>query len=108
LKGEKAMKPPTDLTRIVNRHRYSVTTATLLAADDWWDGHNFERHGRNTFLYRTRLGAYFVVNLSQWQNEQTSLEPVQQEEALRMFEEELTEHRVTYGDAFPDVKVEEA
>ena len=33
------MKPPTNMTRIVNRTRYDVSKAELLAGDDYWDGY---------------------------------------------------------------------
>lgn len=102
------MKPPKDFTRIVDRKRYSVATAELLAGDDYWDGHNFERRGRNQFLYRTNKGAYFTVSLTQWQGEQDTLEPVDLEEAIRLYEDELTEHYTDYEDAFPNVTVEDA
>lgn len=39
------MNSPDKFTRIIDRKRYSVETATLLAGDDYWDGHNYERHG---------------------------------------------------------------
>jgi hypothetical protein len=102
------MKPPENFTRIVGRKRYSVKTATLLAGDDYWDGHNFERHGRNTWLYRTPRGAYFTVTRTQWQGEQDSLDPVSQEAAIELFEGPLSEHEVSYDQAFPDVTVEDA
>lgn len=102
------MHPPKDMTRIVDRRRYSTATAELLAGDDFWDGHNFERHGRNTFLYRTPNGRYFVVTLTQWQGELDSLEPVDLDEAIRLFEDDLPEHRELYADAFPSVTVEDA
>lgn len=102
------MKPPEKFTRIVGRKRYSVATATLIAGDDYWDGHNWERHGRNTFLYRTPNGAYFTVTLSQWQGEQNSLDPVTLEEAIDLYEGRLTEHAVSYADAFPGVEVKDA
>lgn len=102
------MKPPENFTAILDRKKYSTKTATLLAGDDFWDGHNWERHGRNTFLYRTPNGNYFTVTLSQWQGERDSLEPVDQDEAIRLFEHELSEHRESYRDAFPDVKVTDA
>jgi hypothetical protein len=102
------MRPPENFTRIVNQRRYSTKTATLLAGDDRWDGHNWERSGRNTFLYKTPRGAYFVVTLSQWQGEADSLEPITEGEAIRLFETELTEHRVDYQNAFPGVVIEEA
>ncbi len=102
------MHPPENFTRIVDRKRYSTKTATLIASDEYWDGHNFERSGRNTFLYCTPNGAYFTVALSQWQGEQDSLEPITQEEAIALYEGRLSEHEVSYAEAFPGVKVENA
>ena len=102
------MRPPTSFTRIIGRKRYSVKTAELIAHDAYWDGSNFERSGRNTFLYRTPNGNYFVVNLTQWQGERDTLEPVTQEEAIEMFEGALTEHEVSYNEAFPDIEVKDA
>ena len=102
------MRPPSDFTRIVNRRRYSVKSATLIAHDAYWDGHNFERQGRNTFLYRTPKGSYFTVNLTQWQGEQDSLEPIAEEDAIEMYENGLSEHEVPYEEAFPGVTVEDA
>jgi len=99
---------PVSMTRIVNRKRYDTDTATLIASDDYWDGHNFERHGRNRWLYRTLHGAYFVVTRTQWQGEMDSLEPVSVEEAIRLYEGPLVEHAVPYEDAFPDVAVTDA
>ena len=84
------MKAPTKFVRIIDRKRYDVATATLLADDAYWDGHNFERHGRNCFLYRTPKGNYFTVNLSQWQGEQDTLTPVSQDDAIDLFERTLT------------------
>lgn len=102
------MHPPKDLSAVIDRKRYSVATATLLAGNDYWDGSNWERSGRNCFLYRTPNGRYFTVNLTCWQGERDSLTPVSQDEAIEYFESDLTEHRVSYADAFPGVEVEEA
>ena len=102
------MKPPTKWTQVIHRKRYSVQTATLLASDAYWDGRNFERQGRNTFLYKTPNGAYFTVSLTQWQGERDTLTPVSLDEAVELFEGPLTEHEVLYHEAFPDVVVEDA
>ncbi len=102
------MKPPENFVQIIDRKRYSVKTATLLAGDDRWDGHNWERSGRNTFLYRTPGGAYFKVTLTKWQGERDALTPVSLEDAISLFEGSLTEHRVSYREAFPGVQVEDA
>jgi hypothetical protein len=102
------MKAPENLVRIVGRKRYSTKTATLIADDAFWDGHNFERNGRNTFLYRTPAGAYFTVTLTQWQGEQDSLTPISQDEAIRLYEYELSDQIESYADAFPGVSVVDA
>jgi len=102
------MRSPTEFVRIINRTRYDVSKSTLLAGNDFWDGHNFERHGRNTFLYRTPNGKYFTVNLTQWQGESDDLIPITEDEAIELFETTLREHEVRYEEAFPDVQVLEA
>ncbi len=102
------MKPPTNMTRIVNRTRYDVSKATLLASDAYWDGHNFERQGRQRFLYRTPRGRYFLVTLTQWQGEQDTLEPVDIDTAISLYEGPLSEHETEYAAAFPDVAIEDA
>jgi hypothetical protein len=99
---------PEHIVRILNKKKYDTATATLIAGDDYWDGHNWERRGRNTYLYRTPKGAYFEVTLSQWQGEQDTLIPVSQDVAITDYENSLTEHEVSYHEAFPDVTVEEA
>jgi hypothetical protein len=101
------MHPDKYMTRIVNRKKYSVATATLLASDEFWDGSNWERYGRNQFLYRTPGGEFFTVHLTQWQGERDTLEPITQEAAIELFES-LPEHAVEFAEAFPDVPVIEA
>jgi hypothetical protein len=107
-KGTEHMKPPAQFVQIIERTRYDVTKTTLIASDAYWDGHNFERHGRNTFLYKTPKGRYFTVTLTQWQGERDHLEPVSLDEAISLYEGRLSEHEVEYAAAFPDVEVQEA
>lgn len=102
------MKPPENMTRIIDRKKYSTATATLLADDAYWDGSNFERGGRNTFLYMTPNGAYFTVHLTQWQGEQDTLTPVTLDEAIDLYENSLSNHAVDYELAFPSVTVADA
>ena len=102
------MNVPSDFGRVLNGKRYSVKNAVLVASDLFWDGNNMERRGRNAFLYRTPSGAYFVVRLTQWQGERDTLEPVTQDEAIELYERQLPEHELEYGDAFPGVTVADA
>ena len=101
------MKVPDSMQRVVDGIRYRVAAATLLADDQYWDGHNHERRGRNRFLYRTSKGRYFVVTLSLWQGEQDALEPIDEADARQLYEDDLTEHYVTWEAAFPLATVEE-
>ena len=102
------MKAPSNFIKIVNKKRYSTKTATLIAGDNFWDGHNKERGGTNTFLYRTRKGAYFFVYLTQWVGAKDTLRPCTQEEAIAAYEGQLREHEVSYELAFPGVVVADA
>lgn len=95
------------MQKVIDGRRYDTETATLLAHDVYWDGHNFERDGRNTWLYRTPRGRYFVVTGTFWQGERDRLTPLSEEDAQAMYER-LPEHEVDYGDALPNVTVEDA
>lgn len=109
--GEKrrCLMQPMSLTQIIDRVRYSTKTATLVCGDDWWDGHNHERRGRNRFLYRARTGRYFFLVVTAWQGEFDHIEPCDQEEAITFYESCAPDcQRVPYAEAFPDVTVEEA
>jgi hypothetical protein len=99
---------PQEFSKIIDRKRYSTATATLIAHDAYWDGHNFERNGRNSYLYRTPKGAFFTVNQTCWQGERDTLTPVTQEDAIDLYEGALTDHEISYREAFPGVTVEEA
>ena len=94
------------MNEIVGGKRYRTATATLIAGNDYWDGHNFERGGTNTFLLKTPKGAFFLQHQTQWQGQQDHIEPVTEAEAKTWYEQ-LTEHSVEYKDAF-GVEAEEA
>lgn len=101
---------PLDVVQVVDGRRYSTLTATLLAGDDYWDGHNFERRGMNLFLFRTPKGAYFTQTRTCWDGSQQNdgrLTPVTQADAIGLFES-MREQRVTWEEAFPGVAVEDA
>lgn len=100
---------PERVAEIVGGRRYDTGAegTVLVAGDDWWDGHNWERKNRNRFLYRTAKGNYFLVTQTRWEGERTKLEPLAKEAALS-FWEILTQRRVAFAVAFPGVIVEEA
>ena len=102
------MKPTTDFVRIVGGRRYSVRTATLVASDLFWGGHDARFHRCNTWLYRTPRGAFFAVRRTQGQGEQDTLTPVSREEALELYQGTLSVHELPYEEVFPDAGVEDA
>ena len=93
------MHAPKSMIQIIDGVRYSVKSSTLIASDEYWDGNNFERGGRNTFLYKTKLGAYFLARLTQWQGERDVIEPIEREEAIHQYGE-LGEQLVGFAEAF--------
>ena len=102
------MRPPSEMSAVIGGLRYSVDKSTLIASDAYWDGHNWERRGRNCFLYRTPGGRYFTVRLSQWEGEGDDIDVVSQEDAINLWEGDLREHEVEFEVAFPDVEVKDA
>ena len=98
---------PLSMVQVIGGKRYNTAKATLIAHDAYWDGHNFERHGRNTFLYRTAKGAYFALHLTQWQGEFDKIEPLTRDAAVSLFES-LREHEVSWSEAFPGIEIVEA
>lgn len=93
--------------KVVGGKRYDTETSTLIADDAYWDGHNWERRGRNTFMFRTPKGTFYKVVRTQWQGERDALIPLTKDEALTLWDN-LAEHRTTFEEAFPDVTVEDA
>lgn len=102
------MNPDEKMTTIIGGKRYSIKTAEWVADNCWWDGHNFERSGRNTYLYRTPKGAFFFAHLTQWQGERNRIEPCSMDEALAFWESARDENRDDFEDAFPGAQVENA
>lgn len=87
------------MQQIVNGLKYDTETAALVASDRFWDGRNYERSGRNTYLYQTKAGRFFLYHTTQWVNERDHIEPVSPEEARQYFED-LPEHKMDYAEAF--------
>ncbi len=98
---------PGKMKAVIGGVRYDTEKAQIIAHDCYWDGHNMERNGRNTYLYKTPNGRYFLVRLTLWQGERDSIEPLTKDEAI-YFYEQLLEKEVEFEEAFPGEPVEEA
>jgi len=87
------------MRRVVGGKVYDTKTADLVASDRFFDGSGFERDGRNTFLYRTQKGHFFLFKMTQWQDERDELLPLSIERAKKHYKQ-LQEQNVEYKDAF--------
>lgn len=96
----------TKITQVIAGIRYDTEKAVEIASNEFWDGHNYERGGRNKHLYKTKKGNFFVGYSTQFQGEQDYVEPVSESKAMQLYEE-LQTHNVEYEDVF-DVTPEEA
>lgn len=87
------------MKQIIDGLQYDTETATLITSDHYWDGRNFERDGRNKFLYKTKRGNFFVYHTTRWQGEIDWIEPVSETQARNIFEK-LPNVKVDYEAAF--------
>jgi len=87
------------MQQIIEGKLYDTDTATLIASDRYWDGSNWERHGRNTYLYKTPNGRFFAHHTTCWQGERNYIEPLTREDAKRLYEE-LPECEQDFEEAF--------
>ena len=94
------------MKQIINGLKYDTEVADLVASNRYWDGQNWSRDGRNTYLYKTMNGRYFLLHTSQWQGERNHIEPVGLNKAKHYYEE-MPEHTMSYAEAF-GVEPEEA
>ncbi len=87
------------MEQIVNGLKYNTEKADLVASNEYWDGHSRDRDGRNTYLYKTENGRYFLHHTTRWDGERDHIEPVSPDEA-RQYYERLPDHGLTYAEAF--------
>jgi hypothetical protein len=87
------------MEQIINGLKYDTEVADLVASDRYWDGHNYDRDGRNTYLYKTLNGRFFLHHTSRWVGERDHIEPVGLKEAKQYYQE-LIEHSMSYVEAF--------
>lgn len=87
------------MEQIIDGKKYDTEKAELVTSDRFFDGSNFERDGRNTYLYKTKKGAFFLHHTTLWQGERDSIEPCTEAEAKEYFER-LSENEISYLEAF--------
>jgi hypothetical protein len=92
---------------VADGRRYKTKDATLLASDAFFDGRNWERHGRNTFLLRTPRGSFFLQKQTTIRGEWDEIIPLTQREAEE-WHAKLPMRAVAYEECFPGVEVEDA
>lgn len=95
---------PRRFCEVIGKKRWDTDKSTLIASDNYWDGNNFERGGRNSFLWKTKNGRYFVTHQTCWQGERDRLVVLSREEAIEMYEE--LDHDVAFEEAFDETPEE--
>lgn len=93
------------MKQIIDGKLYNTETADKVASDHYWDGHNWDRHGRSTFLYKTRKGTFFLLHETRWQGERDRIEAISIDEAKKQYEA-LPEHDMEYAEAFGEAPEE--
>ena len=93
------------MRRVVNGMAYDTKRAILIAHDAYWDGNSFSRKGRNTYLYKTTKGNYFIYRTTAWQGEINTIEPISKEDAKKWYEE-LPVQEIPYEMAFGETPEE--
>jgi hypothetical protein len=91
--------------QVINSKLYDTEKATLVTSDHYWDGNNWERNGRNTFLYKTQKGNYFLYHTTRWQREIDHLEPISLEDAKVQYEK-LPEYIMEFKEVFGEEPAE--
>lgn len=99
--------------------RFTIGASLLLADDAYQEGGldpatgrdkrgTFEREHRNTFLYRSPGGHYFMhLRTRVFGEEDGAIRPVDVARAATLFEQ-LREKHVSFAEAFPGLHVEDA
>lgn len=98
---------PVNMTWIVANKRYRTDRATLVAHDAYWNGHNYEQGGRNTFLFRTPKGNFFAQYQTLLQSETNKITPLDTSQAIALYQS-LRKKEVPFRIVFPLVKAEDA
>jgi hypothetical protein len=98
---------PQNMTLVVAGKRYRTETATLLAHDEYWNGHAYEQDGRNTFLFRTPNGSFFAQYQTLLPVITGKIVPLDRDEAMSLYHS-LYKKEVPFAVAFPCVEVKDA
>lgn len=87
------------MQKIIGGKLYDTDTAHEVASNRYWDGKNWDRSGRNTYLYKTKKGNFFVHNTTLWQGELDDIKELSLIEAKNYYEE-LSVYAMTWEEAF--------
>lgn len=92
--------------RSVKGKTYDTETALLIADDDCRsEDPGCPDKEANLFLFRTPDGFYFTQLSSRWRSDTDGhVEPVDLQQALYLYEEELLQHHVPFAEAFPAIE----
>lgn len=87
------------MKQIIESRIYDTEKAQLVAHNHFFDGSNWDRDGRNTYLYKTKKGAFFLHHTTRWQGERDHITTCTEPEA-REYYERLPEQELSYKESF--------
>jgi hypothetical protein len=98
---------PLNMSWVAAGYRYRTDKATLIAHDEYWNGHSWEQGGCNTFLFRTPNGNFFAQYQTLLPVQTGRIVPSKVDEAVSLYYS-LYKKEVPFVVAFPGAKVRDA
>jgi hypothetical protein len=87
------------MRKIIKGKIYDTEKAQLIAHDRYWDGKSWERDGRNSYLYRTSKGNFFLYQSTKVEGERDGIWPITKKEAIEWYGD-LEVQEMEYEEAF--------
>jgi len=87
------------MKKVINRMLYDTEQADVVATDKYWDGHNWDRHGRAQTLMKTKKGNFFMFYETRWEGEIDRIEALDIEAAKEEYEQ-LSVQEMDWKEAF--------
>ena len=88
------------MRKIITGRVYDTKTGKQIASNYYWDGRNYDRDGRNCYLYASPHGAFFAHYTSRWDGEHDRIEPLTKEDAQELYDQLYEQDEAAYTKYF--------
>lgn len=93
------------MKQIIDGVRYDTEKSVEIANNCYWDGHSWDRSGRETRLYKTPNGRFFACYRTRWEGEQDRIAALTSDEAKKLYEQ-LSKSILEFEDVFDKAPIE--